>query len=1064
MIRCSKCGTLNRDNSRFCNDCGAPLQPTKIRCSACGTLNAVGNVFCDKCNARLLSGKDMVPPMATKPEHDEASTPSIKGISLPSRQASPDETVPERAELPDWLLELTDESGGAAPHTPEAPAAANLSDWLSGIAPEDVPSPAAHSATPAPLAPTDLPDWLSELAEEETPSAEPAQPEAATDMPDWLSEIVPPSAPERPEAAEALPDWLSGLEAETEAGESEPESELPDWLSAPEPPAAPASGEKAAAADLPDWLSGLAPEEETAPAEAQPDWLSGIAIEEPTSAEEPSSGWPKEEEETIAPAMADWMSGLAGQESSDEAFTEEAPTFEEQPAGWPEEEAFEAAPEAYASGGVLPAWLSAIADDEAGYSSAGPPELPQWLLQHADPNAPSFESAGPAPLPGWLMAHADTDEPPRRASSSAQQVAPPPARSTPASTKQPQQEAPADWASGLLAEAAEAEGAEEPVDWTTMGATTEAEEENLPDWLSGVDAEAAETAQEPTGAPEIEEAELPDWLRGLDEGAPSAAQKETPAAAPSDWLSGGAEAEESELPDWLQGIKPEEPAPDLAEPTEEPAEAAELPDWLSGLDATEPSGRETRQESAPARDGVPDWLAAIPQESLTTSEPEEEEEELSLGKEVAEPPAMAEIPDWLSNLTPASAEGEGAGLPTDENLARAQVPGWLQELRPSGTGPLPPLPEDAPVSVPDAELSAGEAEGLLRAEIPDWVQKLRPTVTADGEVRPSAAMTEEEGPLAGLPSVIFPKAGIDIPDDFQPQPLPQTPDAIIQQAQLWQQLLEQPRGKAHAVSRSRTRPGWGIIAVRLLSVVVLLLAILAGLLLSGERLSESPPPTARPGVVRLIKAIDALESNDLVILAVEYGPAEAPEMQIMVETLLDHLKERQVKIVAVSSLPEGAGMASSLLLTHAITNELADGETPYLSGTYNGIADFLGDMEGQSPALLLVLSGRAERTCWWIEQNALHADATPLALGVNASTGAVVLPYFDVKGVVGWVVGFADTVTYRDSRGISPEPVGQLFEYGRVLDSLMLAHWAAICMIFFGFLYSLAAGKQETKS
>ncbi|MBN2002723.1 MAG: zinc ribbon domain-containing protein [Anaerolineae bacterium] len=1145
MIRCSKCGTINRDNSRFCNECGAPLKPTKIRCSACGTLNAVGNVFCDKCNARLLSGKDMVPPMAAKSESGEAQAPSIKGISLPSRQTAADEEVPERAELPDWLLELTDESGGA-PHTPEAPAAANLPNWLSGIAPEEVPTSATPGAVPTPVtrsesppsvAPLELPDWLSELAEEEEASpVAPVQLEAATDLPDWLSEVAPPSVPVRTgeTEAEALPDWLSGLETETESKGTEPEPELPDWLSEPTSPtvSSPISNKKAAAdlpdwlSDLtpeeeavpaetqppdwlsgltseeetveatPDWLSGLTPEAETTPTEAQPDWLSGIAVEEPTSAEESAGDWPGEgEEETVAPAM-DWMSGLAGQTSLEEEVEAEEAQF----AGWPMEEVSAVAPESYAPSAALPTWLSAIADEGPGYASGEPQELPQWLLKHADPGAMEFESAGPAPLPGWLMAHADEAASLQRTAPAARQAGTVQATQPP--TRQPQQEAPADWASDLLTGAAEPESAEEPVDWATIGSTneeeenlpdwlrgleekapaavleepttampswlsaeaeikTEEEEEALPDWLSGAGEEISEAAQEPSfGTPEseagLEEAELPDWLRGLDEEAPKRAPTAPGAAA--------AATREEELPDWLQGERPGEELPaGLGEPISEPAEAEELPDWLSGLE-TAPPERESRKEPAPTRTGVPDWLAAIPQESLTTTEPEEEEEEeLSLEEEGVGPPAVAEIPDWLSNLTPTPAEGEGMGSPADENLARAQVPTWLQELRPSGTGPLPPLPEGTPVSIPDTELSAGEAEGLIRAEIPDWVQKLRPTVSADGELQPSAATMEEEGPLAGLSGIIFPKPGIDIPDDFQPQPPPQTPDAILQQAQLWQQLLEQPRGKAHAVSRAHIRPGWGIIAVRFFTVAVLFLAVLAGLLLSGDRLSQAPPDTARPGVMRMIKAIDTLEPDSTVILAVEYGPAEAPEMQIMVETLLEHLQERHVKLVAVSTLPEGAGIASSLLHTRAITNQLAEGESPYLPGTYNGIAKFLRDVEKQSPALLLVLSGRAERTRWWIEQNAVRVNATPLALGINATTGAVVRPYFDGEEVRGWVVGFADTMTYRTSRGSSTRPAGQLFEYGQVLDSLMLTHWAAICLIVFGFLYSLAAGKQEGK-
>jgi hypothetical protein len=49
-MRCSKCGADNRPTARFCDGCGAQLQP---QCPSCGGLNRAGAKFCDTCGAAL---------------------------------------------------------------------------------------------------------------------------------------------------------------------------------------------------------------------------------------------------------------------------------------------------------------------------------------------------------------------------------------------------------------------------------------------------------------------------------------------------------------------------------------------------------------------------------------------------------------------------------------------------------------------------------------------------------------------------------------------------------------------------------------------------------------------------------------------------------------------------------------------------------------------------------------------------------------------------------------------------------------------------------------------------
>jgi class 3 adenylate cyclase/predicted ATPase len=52
-MRCSKCGSDNREGAKFCNDCGTPLG---TKCAACEALNQAGAKFCDECGAALIAG------------------------------------------------------------------------------------------------------------------------------------------------------------------------------------------------------------------------------------------------------------------------------------------------------------------------------------------------------------------------------------------------------------------------------------------------------------------------------------------------------------------------------------------------------------------------------------------------------------------------------------------------------------------------------------------------------------------------------------------------------------------------------------------------------------------------------------------------------------------------------------------------------------------------------------------------------------------------------------------------------------------------------------------------
>ncbi len=1119
MIRCPKCGKMNQDSSRFCNECGATLPQTRIRCPKCGMMNPIGNVLCSRCNTRLLP-LDMKFPEQPRPAGG-AST-GVKGLSLPTLPTKGD--APEATELPDWLFESPAETS-ASPQA-ATPSASTLPDWLSDMLPEvpdsdvEMPETAAEPATPA-----ELPPWFSDLLEE-VPSSpgEPvvtAGPTGAatappvTELPDWFADLtsetpkaVMPTVGEAPAAAAfaqeegpELPDWLRAIADMPQAGIPQEPAPLPDWLLANAD--ASASFAEPTAQELPDWLlrgaeniptlSAQPPLRQPAPFTTEPppmatsDWLSGILPEEAAP-------------EVAAPAetLPDWLSGVLPEEAAPEAAAP-AETLPDWLSGILPEEA---APEAAAPAETLPDWLSGVLPEEAAPEAAAPAEtLPDWLSGILPEEAAPEAAAPAATLPDWLSGILPEEAAPEAAA---------PAATLP------------DWLSGILPEEAAPEAA--------------APAATLPDWLSGVlPEEAAPEAAAPA-------ATLPDWLSGIlpEEAAPEAA---APAATLPDWLSGilpeeaapEAAAPAATLPDWLSGILPEEAAPEAAAPDRlagifigeegplpssplpkaaEPKEP--LPDWLSEISAGEteatipkispiveeetpggpgvfeleeeiatPFAQQPTAPSAPIIEETPAWLADLgtvesvppaprtatpgwlkdvtPPEAVVgpASAPAVVLDESTMGGapeavesvllDVEEIPAVLPekteaVPDWLKDLAPA-----GAGQPlteegivqSEEMLARAEVPAWLESLRPPGTGPLPSLPEAAGIA---AEVFP-EGGPLARAEIPDWVQELRPTAPTGRVVeKPFPDTIEAEGPLAGIVGVLPAEPWVDMPADFKPTPTMSLPESIIAQAQLWQQLLERPRSIQRPVAQQRGRAGEGEMATRWLIALALIAATLFGLLAGNTRLSQA---LSKPPIENLSRTIQALTPEDTVIVAIEYGPAEAGEMTPLATALIEHLQSRDVHLTLVSTLPEGVGLAQGLLAT-------SNQATPatYLPGSSSGVAIFLRN-ELPEARLLVVLAGRTERLRWWVEQNnASRTRALPMVIGVSAAVGPQASPYLETSTVKGWLIGFPDVVAYREFRNTQSGVLNSQ------LNALMLSHWAAAGLLFLGLFYYLARGRR----
>jgi len=638
----------------------------------------------------------------------------------------------------------------------------------------------------------------------------------------------------------------------------------------------------------------------------------------------------------------------------------------------------------------------------------------------------------------------------------------PTAEEEPFEEPEPEQEPEEDWMARLRTPIAEEELFEEP----------EPEQEPAEDWMAQL---RTPTAEEPESVAEpTEPAELPDWLR----------EPTVPPVEPA--------PESEQVPDWLEEMEP--PAAE-AEPDEEafPAELApepEVPDWLREMPspAAEAAPEEAPPEAEIPEPEVPDWLREMPLPDEPGAEPAEFPAPIdTAAPEEAfpeEPEAgLVDVPDWLREMEPVDVEPTEAPPPTVEaapeeifapepetpdrlgeipppeaqegetdeealfaDLAPepAEIPDWLQEL---GTPE-----EEVPIVLP---LPAELAEDLVHAEIPGWLEALRPRPVAD-----EAAIEEEpketEGLLKGLRGLLSPASAIEtLP--IQARTLPaESSEASLARAQLLQGLLFQPVEEPQPETRQR-RVRIGELAQRLLVLAALLVVV--GVLLAPWMVNDvptltrpagSPEASGRIGFQRLQNVHDAIQdvsAGDTVLVAFEYGPAEADELNLVAEPILRHVLDQGAHISAVSTRPEGLTVAARLL-SGIVESRGTYTETQYgVSDNYRpggatGVSQLLAEADSH-PRLLLVLTAQPAPLRWWVEQADARPGTPPIVAGVSAILESAASPYLDasagqLEGAVHGLSGAAAYERLHRARGQATQRLDTLAAGHLVMVGLMI--------------------------
>lgn len=700
----------------------------------------------------------------------------------------------------------------------------------------------------------------------------------------------------------------------------------------------------------------------------------------------------------------------------------------------------------------LSAWLASLDEgEERPPKEAIKEELPDWLVDElridkdklASAETSDEENLEPADLPDWLKAIGPIEEP----------------------------------------------EAEQPVLQTPEHPPEEVEPlEELPDWLAEL--EGDELKPEPEQDPGVEgtqsEVDLPDWLAEL-EGEASSETGEL--AITEEAIS----AEPEELPDWLTKLDAPTPEEDLGSVYTAELGTAGIPDWLAEIEELETSGLggEVDDEHAGAEEAIdiPDWLSEHQQEGVTDIQEAAVTSELStewlseISTEMPgdeKPETIPEDQAGTGELAIPFALDEDFSQDLDE-LNLAEVPDWLDEVTDQ-------------TSVEDVD-ETDESPDLARAELPGWLEAMRPVgavVTPQTPVDEDGQEYETAGPLAGLRDVLPAEVGVI------PLSKPETLSVTLDVNESQQKHISLLEGLLATEEEPGAVPAQTIIGaqrlLRILIAVILIAVVYLGVRGASQD-SELPIPPLE--VTSASRLIDNLGPQAPVLLAFDYEPGFSGEMDTISESVIAHLMLRGAYLTLVSTTPTGPFLAERFLdranQTYNYTRDQKYVNLGFLPGGSTGLQGLVrypmrlafpykldgwdpwgdGETTIRQPALVgvenlsdydlvVIITDRQESARNWIEQVGANPSQPPLLMITSAQLEAFVRPYYQStpQVVEGFVSGLSGGGAYERLSGLMGS--SRLF-----WDAYGAAALAAVVLILAGvilnLLWSAFAGNRQSK-
>lgn len=524
---------------------------------------------------------------------------------------------------------------------------------------------------------------------------------------------------------------------------------------------------------------------------------------------------------------------------------------------------------------------------------------------------------------------------------------------------------------------------------------------------------------QPEPAAQNGEEEIPEWLKRVRERNENGSDNQT---APEEHDS---PFNPGDVPEWLKELKEEKISKDAPPAAEEAAQ--DETGWLERL-RTSPVYQKDASRAAPQTEGS--------------------EENAAISPEIWGPEADENMPDWLKAATsPGEKDGNHFVFPKPDPTHPGDI-----------TAPVS-LHEDKPYPFPR------EKENDADRRVNEGTEYL-------------ASMETGQDPLPFLPQTF----------DGQPEGKG-TPfdDGFFQTSALTNrvQLSEKQRlnvgllktiisneGEPKTVppaDAGRQKP-FGRLAV-ILAALLLLLGLVVSMPIPGAL-----PQLYPVEVAALFNELSILPQDSPVLIAIDYDPALAGEMQLSSAGMLGHLMARGARLALISTRPTGAMLADSL------TRSVLAGQPQfpssdhlvnlgYLPGDAAGLRTFARQprqstpytadlkLAWDSPALqginllsdfsaVIVITDSAEGMRNWVEQIQPSLGQTPLFVVLSAQAGPLVQPYFESDQIQGGISGLLGGAMYSQILGRigAADPYLNAFQAGVFLAVLAilgggLYHW-----------------------
>ena len=205
-------------------------------------------------------------------------------------------------------------------------------------------------------------------------------------------------------------------------------------------------------------------------------------------------------------------------------------------------------------------------------------------------------------------------------------------------------------------------------------------------------------------------------------------------------------------------------------------------------------------------------------------------------------------------------------------------------------------------------------------------------------------------------------------------------------------------------------------------------------------------------------------AEDTVIIAFEYGPAEADELDLVATPILHHLFDQLdpgTHFSIVTTQPEGVATAAKLMNDIIESGPYTDTQysLSYRPGDATGVSQLLADV-GPQPKLIVLLTAQPGPLRWWIEQTEVQSTNTAqMVAGISAALEPAASPYLDVhsRQLAGAVSGLSGAASYEKMRG-SLNPATQWR-----LDVLTIGHIAIVGLLVLGAVLYAPSGLRRRK-